>query len=146
MRTINLYQIRNSNISSEKQKGKVRIVLGKKLTDNRVVDGNNDTAGGTRRYTGVAEGMDAAPAAVPDLESVVRFTSGEVSGADSPTTTSVTETIPLTTPQGDFAIQLQQITQGFSAGLGTPQSLEALLTLAGAPECGAGIQPTLRTG
>ena len=116
------------------------------MTDNGSLDGNTDTAGGMQQSTRVSEGLATAPTAVPATTPVVRFAAGTVCGLDSPTATVVTETNPLTTPQGYFAIQLRKITQRFSAGLGIPQSLEVLLTLAGTPKCVAGTQPTPRTG
>ena len=116
------------------------------MTDNGALYGITDTAGGKQRSKRVDKGLAAAPTASLSTTPVVSFATGEAGGLASLTATEVTSITHLTTTQGDVAIQLRQITQGFSAGLGTPQSLEALLTLAGAPECGAGIQPTLRTG
>ena len=115
------------------------------MTDNRALDGITYTVGGMQRSARMAKGMAAAPTAAPATTPIVRFASGAAGGLASPTTTALTLTTPLTTPQGDFAIQIRQITQGFSAGLRTPQSLEALLALAGATKRGAGTQPTPRT-
>ena len=111
------------------------------MTDNGTLDGFMDTTGGTQWSTRVAERMASAPTAAPATTPVVRFAARSAGSLASPTITAVTATTPLTTPQGDFAIQLQKITQGFSVGLGTPQPFEVLLTLAGAPKCGAGTQP-----
>ena len=116
------------------------------MTDNGALYVIMNTAGVTRWSTRLAKGLTAAPTAAPATTPVVHFETGAAGGSASPAATSVTATTPLTTEQGDFATQLRQITQGFSAGLGTPQSLEALLTLAGTPELGAGTQPTPRTG
>ena len=118
----------------------------KNMTDNGVLDGNTDTTGGTRRSTRVTKGVAAAPTTAPATTTVVRFAAGAVGGAASPTAIAVSVTTPLTTPQRYFVIQLQKIAQGFSAGIGTPHSLEVLLTLTGAPKRGAGTQPTPRTG
>ena len=112
------------------------------MADNGALDRIMDTVGGTRRSTRVAKGMASAPTTTP----IVRFAAGAAGGSASSTATAVTSTTPLTTPLGDFVIQLRKITQGFSAGLGIPQSLEALLNLAGAPGRRAGTQPTPRTG
>ena len=115
------------------------------MTDNRALDGITYTVGGMQRSARMAKGMAATPTAAPSTTPIVRFASGAAGGLASPTTTAVTSTTPLTTPQGDFAIQIRQIIQRFSAGLRTPQSLEALLALAGATERGAGTQLTPRT-
>ena len=114
------------------------------MTDNGALYRIADTAGGMQRSTRVSKGLAAAPTAAPTTMSVVCFAAGAAGGLASPTATAVTATTPLNTPHGDFAIQLRQITQGCSVGIGTPQSLEAFLTLAGAPKRGAGTQRTIQ--
>ena len=115
------------------------------MTDNGALYGITDTADGMQRSTRMAEGLAIAPTAAPATTPVVNFAVRAESGSSSQTATEVTSTTHLTKPQVDFAARLRQITQGFSAGLGIPQSLEALLTLASAPERGAGKQTTPRT-
>ena len=69
----------------------------------------------------MAKGLAAGPTAAPVTTPAVHFAEVSVGGLASPTATAVIATTPLTTPKGYFAIQLRQITKGFSAGLGTPQ-------------------------
>ena len=116
------------------------------MTDNGALYGITDTAGGMQRSTRVAKGMAAALKAAPSKMRVVHFAAEAADGSASPTTPGVTSKNPLTTPQGYFKIELRQIRQGFSAGLRTPQPLEALLTLVGTSKRRTGTQSNSRTG